>query len=156
MVIELLELCHSLPNTNKGREIMGKDKVGTKKKVHVLTDVDNELTISMEKEKLAQEDDHHGLPESMALSKKPVFADVLGKQVLLTTVSPQLNLLGQVFRPIFCGRVTKVAIGFITLDPVTIKMSNAPFFQFPTPLNFPIELISNLALFNCETRFPIP
>lgn len=136
---------------------MGKDnKVGTPGKVDVLTSIDDELTISIEKKKLAHKDDHHDLPESMALPKNREFADVLGKQVLLTTVSPQLNLLGQVFRPIFCGRVTKVNVGFITLDPVTIKMSNAPFFHFPTPLNFPIELISNLALFNCETRFPIP
>jgi hypothetical protein len=85
-----------------------------------------------------------------------LFSDVLGKDILLTTVSEQLNILGQVFRPIFCGKVTEVTHSYVTLDPVIIKLNNAPFFKFSTPLSFPFERIANFVLFNPETRFPIP
>lgn len=118
---------------------------------------DDKLTSSPVHENTG-EDFNENLAEGNSFKppKDLAVADALGKEVLLTTISPQLNILGQVFRPIFCGRVTRVTAGYITLDPAIIKMSNAPFFKFPTPLNFPIELISNLALFECETRFPIP
>ena len=84
------------------------------------------------------------------------FGDVLGKEVLLTTKCDQLNILGQVFRPIFCGHVAHVADGFITLHPVMVKMSTAPFHRFPTPLCFPLQRIANLVLFDCASRIPIP
>ncbi|MBZ4687103.1 MAG: hypothetical protein JG764_736 [Clostridiales bacterium] len=90
------------------------------------------------------------------LPENQLFAKLFGQNVLLTMVSDQLNILGQTFRPIFCGKVAKVTNGFITLDPVIIKMSNAPFFRFPTQLSFPIERIANFLPFDCETQFPIP
>ncbi|MFJ8528995.1 hypothetical protein [Bacillus sp. NPDC094106] len=96
------------------------------------------------------------LENNATLPENQVFGDLLGKNILLTTRSDQLNLLGQTFRPIFTGRIIKVTDGFITLYPVTIKMSNAPFFQFPTPLNFAIEMIAFFLPFDPETRFPIP
>lgn len=90
------------------------------------------------------------------LPENKLFADMLGQEILLTMVSDQLNILGQTFRPIFCGTVKTVTNGFLTLWPVIIKMNNAPFHKFPTPLNFPLERISSFAPFNCQTRFPIP
>lgn len=85
-----------------------------------------------------------------------LFLDVQGQSILVTTQSDQLNILGQTFRPIFCGKVVEVTNGHITLDPVIIKMSNAPFHRFPTPLCFPIEKIANFVAFDCEIQFPIP
>ena len=76
------------------------------------------------------------------LDENKVFENVLGDTILLVTESKQLSILGQTFRPIFAGKVVKVTNGFITLDPVIIKMHNAPFYKFPTPLSFPMEHIS--------------
>ncbi len=90
------------------------------------------------------------------MPENQVFADLLGQEVMLTTRADQLNILGQTFRPIYCGKLVKVTGGYLELNPVIIKMHNAPFFRFPTPLCFPIEHISNLLPFSCETRFPIP
>lgn len=91
----------------------------------------------------------------MAPDGRP-FAEVLGREVLLTTKCDQLNILGQVFRPIFCGKVAEVTDGFITLHPVIVKMGTAPFHRFPTPLSFPIDRISNFLPFDCKSRIPIP
>jgi hypothetical protein len=90
------------------------------------------------------------------LPENQLFADMVGREILLTTRSTQLNLLGQTFRGMFTGTVKKVTDGWLTLDPVIIKMNNAPFHRFPTPLTFPIESISNFVPFNSERRFPIP
>ncbi|MCM3387113.1 hypothetical protein M3649_03075 [Ureibacillus chungkukjangi] len=84
-----------------------------------------------------------------------LFREVLGKSILLVTESRQLNILGQTFRPIFNGVVTDVGNGFITLDPVIIKMHNAPFFRFPTPLSFPIEHIAIFTEFDMDRRIPL-
>ena len=35
----------------------------------------------------------------------------------------------------------EVTNGFITLDPVIIKMHNAPFYKFPTPLVFQLSIL---------------
>lgn len=91
----------------------------------------------------------------MAPHDRP-FSELLGKEVLLTTKCDQLNILGQVFRPIFCGRVSAVTQTFVTLDPVIVKMGTAPFHRFPTPLSFPRDRISNFMLFDCRSRIPIP
>lgn len=64
-----------------------------------------------------------------------------GKDLLVITKAVQLNLLGQVFRPIFCGKIAEVDEGHITLSPVTIKMVHAPFYEFPFPLSIPLEKI---------------
>ncbi|MCM3709090.1 hypothetical protein [Sporosarcina luteola] len=64
-----------------------------------------------------------------------------GEELLVITKATQLNLLGQVFRPIFSGTVSDVQLGHITLTPVIIKMVNAPFYRFPFPLSIPLEQI---------------
>lgn len=84
-----------------------------------------------------------------------LFRDVLGESILLVTESKQLNILGQTFRPIFTGVVTTVGNGYITLDPVIIKMHNAPFFRFPTPLSFPIEHIALFTKFDMDRKIPL-
>ncbi|OLS01634.1 hypothetical protein [Tissierella creatinophila] len=85
-----------------------------------------------------------------------LFKDMLNKDILLVLDAVQLNILGQVFRPIFTGRVVEVTNGAITLDPVIIKMNTAPFYKFPTPLSFPMENIAYFTLFDPETRISIP
>ncbi|MCA1032566.1 hypothetical protein LCL95_16255 [Bacillus timonensis] len=80
----------------------------------------------------------------------------VGKEVLLMLDAHHLNLLGQTFRPIFVGKVTNINDGFITLCPVTIKMINAPEYQFPTPLHFPMERIVVFTPdFSSSTVFPL-
>ena len=66
---------------------------------------------------------------------------LMGEELLVITRAVQLNLLGQVFRPIFAGTVTDVQYGHLTLSPVIIKMVNAPFYNFPFPLSIPFEQI---------------
>jgi hypothetical protein len=81
---------------------------------------------------------------------------VIGEEVLLVTQAPQLNLLGQTFRPIFCGTVSEVNQGHLTLYPVIIKMVNAPYYEFPIPLSIPFERIAALTTeFDCDTVFSI-
>ncbi|MCM3602718.1 hypothetical protein M3175_18440 [Robertmurraya korlensis] len=79
-----------------------------------------------------------------------------GDSVLFVTQSDQLNLFGQTFRPIFCGTIIRVTQGDVTLFPVNIKMINAPFFQFPTPLSIPLEKIAHFTPnFDCNERIPL-
>ncbi|MFY3792723.1 hypothetical protein ACOQFO_13700 [Ureibacillus sp. MALMAid1270] len=87
------------------------------------------------------------------LPENELFLKMKGKNVLLVTKSNNLNILGQVFKPIFTGKVAEVTNGFITLNPVIIKMHNAPFYKFPTPLSFPIENISTLTPFDPNRKF---
>lgn len=89
------------------------------------------------------------------LEENALFLEVLNKDILLVTESKQLSILGQTFRPIFSGRVTDVTNGFITLFPVIIKMHNAPFYRFPTPLSFPIEKIAIFTPFDPNRRIPL-
>ncbi len=84
------------------------------------------------------------------------FLGLVGESILIVTESDQLNLFGQTFRPIFCGTIISVTQGDITLFPVNIKMINAPFFQFPTPLNIPLEKIAHFTPnFDCNQRLPL-
>jgi hypothetical protein len=111
------------------------------------------------KDRFTKEEKEKKIPakkETGLLPENNLFLEMLGEEILLTTRSDQLNILGQTFRPIFCGRVVEVTDGFITLDPVIIKMNNAPFHCFPTPLSFPMERIANFVPFNCDIQFPIP
>ena len=89
------------------------------------------------------------------LEENTLFYEMLGKTVLLVTQSRQLSILGQTFRPIFTGRIVAVNNGYITLDPAIIKMHNAPFFKFPTPLNFPIEHIAVITPFDLDRKIPL-
>lgn len=84
------------------------------------------------------------------------FENLIGEEILIVTETSQLNLLGQTFRPVFCGTVNEVEPGHITLFPITIKMINAPFFQFPTPISIPLEKIAAFtAEWDCDTIFSI-
>jgi len=69
------------------------------------------------------------------------LAKLMGKDMLVITRAMQLNLLGQVFRPVFHGKVSDVQGGHLTLSPVIIKMVNAPFYEFPFPLSIPLDQI---------------
>ncbi|PLT31999.1 hypothetical protein [Bacillus sp. V5-8f] len=89
------------------------------------------------------------------IPENELFEDLLETEILLVTDRDQLNLLGQTFRPIFTGRVAKVTNGFLTLDPVIIKMHNAPFYKFPTPLSFPFERIAWFTPFDPQRRLPL-
>ena len=89
------------------------------------------------------------------IPENEVFLEMIGRTVLLVMESKQLNILGQTFRPIFTGEVAEVTNGFITLDPVIIKMHNAPFFKFPTPLSFPMEHISVCTPFDPNRVIPL-
>jgi hypothetical protein len=81
---------------------------------------------------------------------------LIGTSILIVTESDQLNLFGQTFRPVFCGTIFRVSQGDVTLFPVNIKMINAPFFQFPTPLNIPLEKIAHFTPdFDCNQRIPL-
>ncbi|EPD54108.1 hypothetical protein MHH33_06325 [Paenisporosarcina sp. FSL H8-0542] len=66
---------------------------------------------------------------------------LIGDDLIVITRAVQLNLLGQVFRPIFSGTVSDVQHGHMTLSPVIIKMVNAPFYNFPFPISIPFEQI---------------
>lgn len=82
--------------------------------------------------------------------------EFIGEELLVVTETAQLNLLGQTFRPIFIGPLVEVEEGHITLFPVTIKILNAPFFKFPTPLSIPLEKIAHFTPdFDSDTRFPL-
>ena len=84
------------------------------------------------------------------------FQGLIQEEILIVTEATQLNLLGQTFRPVFCGTINEVEPGHLTLFPVTIKMINAPFFKFPTPLSIPLEKITAFtAEWDCDTIFSI-
>lgn len=71
---------------------------------------------------------------------------LIGEEILVITRSVQLNLLGQVFRPIFAGIISDVHPGHLTLSPAIIKMVNAPFYVCPFPLSIPFEQIVSYSL----------
>ncbi|MEW8970557.1 MAG: hypothetical protein AB2411_08020 [Mesobacillus sp.] len=80
----------------------------------------------------------------------------MGNQILIITESSQLNILGQTFRPIFCGKIAEVEPGHLTLSPVTVKILNAPFHKFPVPLSIPFEKIAHFtADIDCSMRIPL-
>lgn len=81
---------------------------------------------------------------------------LLGEEILIVTEAAQLNLLGQTFRPIFVGPIVEVEAGHLTIFPATIKILNAPFFKFPTPISIPLEKIAQFTPgFDSDTRFPL-
>ncbi|MGV2938892.1 hypothetical protein AB5I83_04825 [Mesobacillus sp. LC4] len=84
------------------------------------------------------------------------FKGEMGKQILVITESSQLNILGQTFRPIFCGKIAEVEPGHLTLSPVTVKILNAPFHKFPVPLSIPFEKIAHFTPdIDCSMRIPL-
>jgi hypothetical protein len=82
--------------------------------------------------------------------------ELFGREILIITQASQLNLLGQTFRPIFSGTVAEVGRGHVTLDPVIIKMVNAPFYEFPMPITIPFEkIVSFTSEIPGDTVFPL-
>lgn len=71
---------------------------------------------------------------------------LIGEEILIITRSVQLNLLGQVFRPVFAGTISEVHKGHLTLSPAIIKMVNAPFYISPFPLSIPFEQIVSYSM----------
>ena len=84
-----------------------------------------------------------------------IIQQSLGNDVLLVLQADQLNIFGQTFRPIFVGRLIQAGEGRVTLWPVQIKMPNAPYYEFPTPLVFPLEAITAMTEFDPTIRFSI-
>ena len=96
--------------------------------------------------------------QPQTIETKGIYEELKGfinHNILLITEASQLNILGQVFRPIFCGKVVKVTKGTVTLFPVQIRMPQAPEFKFPTPLVFPLTNIAMFVPFDCDIRFPL-
>lgn len=79
----------------------------------------------------------------------------MGQSLLIVLNDDQLNILNQVFRPIFCGIVDEVTNEYVTLKNVNIKMSNAPEFVFPTPLIIPLTKIVWITPFDPSIRFSL-
>lgn len=67
----------------------------------------------------------------------------------------QLNILGQVFRPILTGKITEISNQYIRLENVNIKMTNAPEYIFSRPLTIPLNEIVNFFSFPAGERFPL-
>lgn len=79
-----------------------------------------------------------------------------GKELLVITKAVQLNLLGQVFRPIFSGRVSEIGVGHLTLSPVIIKMVTAPYYECPFPISIPLEqIVSYTTEIPSDAVFPL-
>jgi hypothetical protein len=84
------------------------------------------------------------------------FKSKVGTELLIVTTADQLNLLGQTFRPVFCGKIEEVHRSHLKLSPVTVKLVNAPYYKFPTPLNIPYNKIAHFTEnFDCDTKFPL-
>ena len=79
----------------------------------------------------------------------------MGQSLLIVLNDDQLNILNQVFRPIFCGFVEEVTDEYVVLHKVNIKMSNAPEFVFPTPLIIPLMKIVWFTPFYPSVRFSL-
>ncbi len=79
----------------------------------------------------------------------------MGESLLIVLDDNQLNILNQVFRPIFCGIVVEVTNEYVVLEKVNIKMSNAPEFIFPTPLIIPLINIVWFTPFDPSIRFSL-
>lgn len=109
-------------------------------------------------EDLLFEEEFDEFLESVPLKKKEtprISVHLINQQILLSLRTDQLNMLGQTFRPIFCGKLTHVTSSHITLNPVIIKFPNAPFHQHSTPLSFPLNNIAAYLPFDCEKQIPV-
>lgn len=100
----------------------------------------------------------HGASSQNNLGRADLAADIrafMGQSLLIVLNDDQLNILNQVFRPIFCGFVAEVTDEYVVLNNVNIKMSNAPEFVFPTPLVIPLIKIVWLTPFDPSVRFSL-
>ncbi len=91
--------------------------------------------------------------------KNPLLADMLckhlGTNVMLVLKANQLNILNQVFRPIFVGKLKEVTDEYALLEKVNIKMNQAPEFIFPTPLIIPLNQIAWYMPFDPDVRISL-
>ena len=109
----------------------------------------------MEKTPYSTDDE---MVEVTGTTHKPFYDELkcfVNRNILIIGESAQLSILGQAFRPIYCGKVTRVTSSVVTLFPVQIRMPQAPEFNFPTPLSFPINKIAMFTPFDCSIRFPL-
>lgn len=79
-----------------------------------------------------------------------------GKNVTLVLRPLQVNLLGQVFRPIVGGRVRLLRPHLVLLNPAILKIPTAPNHRFPTPLAIPLNQIASVLPLPGDAVFPLP
>lgn len=159
------KICNSSHNREASTAVDNNDKNQKEQKAAVSNQYKNESVtkdISYDYKRGEKRDSkkketsrHYHIDCSNIIPENLPFFELLGKEVIIIMSADQLNILGQTFRPVFCGTLANVTNGFVTLWPAIIKMSNAPFFRFPTPLSFPIENITHFFPFDCKTTFPI-
>jgi len=143
------------------KDVLGDQFAGNEQEDHQdfpAADLKHKPNLEDEKEKEREEESSELVSSELDIEDELFrqFEYLLGDSVLVVTETQQLNLLGQTFRPIFCGTVCEVEIGHITLYPVTIKLLNAPFHQSPFPLSIPFEKIAHFTPnFDCGMRFPL-
>lgn len=100
----------------------------------------------------------HSSSQGSLFERRDLAQDLLefmGESLLIILDDNQLNILNQVFRPIFCGNVVEVTNEYVVLENVNIKMSNAPEFIFPTPLIIPLINIVWFTPFDPSIRFSL-
>lgn len=100
----------------------------------------------------------HSDSQQSLFARRDLAQDLLvymGETLLIVLDDTQLNILNQVFRPIFCGEVVEVTDEYVVLENVNIKMSNAPEFVFPTPLIIPLINIVWFTPFDPSIRFSL-
>ena len=103
-------------------------------------------------------DQTNSLSQNNLLVRADLAEDIreyMGQSLLIVLNDDQLNILNQVFRPIFCGFVAEVTDEYVMLHTVNIKMSNAPEFIFPTPLVIPLVKIVWFTPFDPSVRFSL-
>ncbi len=79
----------------------------------------------------------------------------VGENTMVVLKANQLNILNQVFRPIFVGKIEEVSEEFVLMKDVNIKMNQAPEFVFPTPLMIPLNQIAWYVPFDPATRISL-
>ena len=100
----------------------------------------------------------HGSSQVSLFARRDLAHDLqefMGESLLIVLSENQLNILNQVFRPIFCGKVVEVTDEYVVLENVNIKMSNAPEFIFPTPLIIPLINLVWFTPFDPSIRFSL-
>jgi len=79
-----------------------------------------------------------------------------GKNLTLVLRPTQVNMLGQVFRPIVAGRVRLLRPHLVLLNPAILKIPTAPDHRFPTPLAIPLNQIASVLPLAGDAVYPLP
>ena len=77
------------------------------------------------------------------------------KNIVLVLKPEQINILGQVFRPIFSGNIVELTDSYLVMEKVNMKISSAPEFIFPTSLTIPLNQIAVFFQYDSNKRFPL-